>query len=98
MTAFAVRSTFHRTLQNTPGQLVVGCDMILNVKHRANWEYIQKWKQNLIEKNSKAENAKRIPHTYEIGETRERKKYQTPCQGPYTIMQFNENWYSQNED
>jgi hypothetical protein len=40
-TALAVRSTFHTTLQNTPGQLVFGHDMILNVKHEANWEYIR---------------------------------------------------------
>jgi hypothetical protein len=39
-TAFAVRSTFHTTLQNTPGQLAFGRDMILNFKHEANWEYI----------------------------------------------------------
>jgi transposase InsO family protein len=32
-TAFAVRSTFQTTLQNTPGQLVFGRDMILNIKH-----------------------------------------------------------------
>jgi transposase InsO family protein len=33
-TAFAVQSTFNTTLQNTPGQLVCGHDMILNVnKH-----------------------------------------------------------------
>jgi hypothetical protein len=63
-TAFAVQSTFHTTLQNTPGQLVFGCDMILNVKHEANWEYIRARKQNIILKNNKAENAKRIPHTY----------------------------------
>jgi transposase InsO family protein len=46
-TAFAVRSTFHTTLQNTPGQLVFWRDMILNVKHETNWEYIRAWKQNL---------------------------------------------------
>jgi hypothetical protein len=57
-TAFAVRSTFHTTLHNTPGQLVFGCDMILNVKHEANWEYIRARKQNIIVKNNKAENNK----------------------------------------
>jgi hypothetical protein len=67
-TAFAVRSTFHTTLQNTPGQLVFGCDMILNVKHDANWEYIRARKQNIILKNDMAENAKRIPHTYNVGD------------------------------
>ena len=29
-TAFAVRSTFHTSLQSTPGQLVFGRDMIFN--------------------------------------------------------------------
>ena len=70
--------------------------MILNVKHEANWEYIREWKQDLIEKNSKAENAKRIPHTYEIGDEvflrrGNENKYETPYQGPYTITQINEN-------
>jgi hypothetical protein len=36
-TAFAVRSTFHTSLQNTPGQLVFGRDMIFNIQHIANW-------------------------------------------------------------
>ena len=95
-TAFAVRSTFHTTLQNTPGQLVFGRDMILNVKHEANWEYIRQRKQKLIEKNNKAENSKRIPHTYEIGDKvllrrGNENKYETPYQGPYIITQINEN-------
>jgi hypothetical protein len=95
-TAFAVQSTFHTTLQNTPGQLVFGRDMILNVKHEANWEYIRVWKQNIILKNNKAENTKRIPHTSNIGDKVLLKigtenKYETPCQGPFTITQVNEN-------
>jgi hypothetical protein len=89
-TAFAVRSTFHTTLQNTPGQLVFGRDMILNVKHEANWEYIRAQKQDIILKSNKAENAQRIPHTYNIGDKVLLKrgtenKYETPCQGPFTI-------------
>ena len=51
-TAFAVQSTFHTTLQQTPGQLVFGRDMIFNIKHTANWEYIRQRKQNLINKNN----------------------------------------------
>jgi hypothetical protein len=66
--AFAVRSTFHTTLRNTPGELVFGRDMIFNIKHEANWEFIRKRRQQLIEKNNEAENAKRIPHTYNIGD------------------------------
>jgi hypothetical protein len=67
-TAFAVQSTFHTTLRNTPGQLVFGRDMIFNIKHEANWEFIQKRKKQPIEKNNEAENAKQIPHTYNIGD------------------------------
>jgi len=63
-TAFAVRSTYHTTLKNTPGQLVFGRDMIFNIKHVTNWEYIRQNKQKMIEKNNKAENAKRVAHSY----------------------------------
>jgi transposase InsO family protein len=63
-TAFAVRSTYHTTLKKTPGQLVFGRDMIFNIKHVANWEYIRQNKQKMIEKNNKAENAKRVAHSY----------------------------------
>jgi hypothetical protein len=52
-------------------------------------------KQNIILKNNKAENAKRIPHTYTIGDKVLLKrgtenKYEAPCQGPFTITQVNE--------
>ena len=57
-TAFAVRSTFHTTLQQTPGQLVFGRDMIFNVKHTANWEYIKQRKQTIINKSNVKENSK----------------------------------------
>jgi hypothetical protein len=67
-TAFAVRSTFHTTLRNTPGQLVFGRDLIFNIKHEANCKFICKRKQQLIEKNSEAENANCIPHTYNLGD------------------------------
>src|SRR5687768_17170935 len=56
-TAFAVRSTYHTTLRKMPGQHVFGCDMIFNIHHVTNWEYIRQNKQHLIYKNNKAENA-----------------------------------------
>ena len=67
-TAFAVRSTYHTTLKKTPGQLVFGRDMIFNIKHVANWEYIRQNKQKMIEKNNKAENAKRVAYSYKEGD------------------------------
>jgi hypothetical protein len=70
--------------------------MILNVKHEANWEYIRARKQKIIEKNNKAENATRVPHTYSIGDKvlikrGNENKYETPYQGPYTVTSVNEN-------
>jgi transposase InsO family protein len=65
-TAFAVRSTFHTTLQNSPEQLAFGRGMILNTKHTANWDFIRQRKENLINKNNLRENSKRIKHIYNI--------------------------------
>ena len=48
--AWAVRSTYHTTLQSTPGQLVFGRDMIWDIAHVANWQYIKQRKQTLIDK------------------------------------------------
>ncbi len=57
-TAFAVRSTYHTTLKKTPGQLVFGRDMIFNIQHVANWEYIRQNKHCRIDKNNKAKKRK----------------------------------------
>jgi hypothetical protein len=39
--AFAIRSTYHMTLQAMPGQLVFGRDMLLPIKFKANWAEIK---------------------------------------------------------
>src|SRR5687767_4251471 len=95
-TAFAVRSTYHTTLKKTPGQLVFGRDMIFNIQHIANWEYIRQNKQKLIENNNKAENAKRIEHSYKVGDPvlvkrGTENKYKSPYRGPYDILKVNDN-------
>ena len=65
-TAYAVWSTYHTTLQATPGQLVFGHDMIFNIKHQANWKAIKEREQNLINYNNQRKNAKRMRHEYQI--------------------------------
>jgi hypothetical protein len=47
-TAFAPRSTYHMTLQATPGQLVFSRDMVLNVQHLTDWTAIKAHKQQII--------------------------------------------------
>eukprot|EP00957_Ditylum_brightwellii_P030792 2333278-Ditylum_brightwellii.AAC.1 len=56
---FAPRDMVHTIMQATPMQLVFGKDAILNVKHQANWKYINERKEKLIKKKNEQENKKR---------------------------------------
>jgi hypothetical protein len=55
-TMFAIRATFHNSLQATPLQLVFGRDAIMNTKFEDNWHLIKNNKQKLIQINNKNEN------------------------------------------
>jgi transposase InsO family protein len=95
-TAFAARSTFHTSLQSIPGQLVFGRDMIFNIQHIANWEFIKQRKQKIINLNNKKENSKRVQHVYQVGDhillhRGTENKYESSYQGPFVIMQGNDN-------
>ncbi len=48
---FALRATYHTTLQATPAQLVFGRDAVLNVKFQANCQLIKELKQGKIHNN-----------------------------------------------
>jgi putative transposase len=94
--SFAMRATYHTTLQATPGQLVFGRDMILNTQYLADWTAIKARKQELIRKNNIIENSRRIPHEYRPGdqvmlEHHRANKYEQPYKGPYIITRVNEN-------
>jgi hypothetical protein len=52
-TMFALRATYHTTLDATPMQLVFGRDAILNIKFEADCQYIKRRKQKLIHKNNR---------------------------------------------
>ncbi len=87
--AFAIRATYHTTLQKSPGQLVFGRDMVFNVQHVADWELIRACKQKLIKKNNEQENKTRIPHTYQVGDLvmfkKGAHKYEQPKTGPHEV-------------
>jgi hypothetical protein len=94
--AFALRSTYHMTLQAMPGQLIFGRDMVLNVQHLTDWTAIKARKQQIIHKNNRIENSKRIPHHCQVGdlvmlENNRANKYEQPYSGPYRITQVNTN-------
>ena len=96
-TAFAVRSTFHTTLHKSPGQLVFGRDMIHNIAFKANWNRIQKRKQDIINKSNKKENKSRVPYEYKVGDQvlletpGILRKLSTPHTGPYSITNVYKN-------
>ena len=93
--AFAIRSTFHTTLKATPGQLVFGRDMIMNISHEADWQQIKANKLKKILSNNKRENKKRTPHEYKEGDKvlleKEANKYERNNDGPFTITKVNKN-------
>ena len=91
--SFAIRATYHTTLRATPTQLVFGRDAMLNIQHKADWNYIKNRKQMLIDKNNEQENSKRMEYKYKINDEILIKqdwnaKYSTnPYKGPFKITE-----------
>ena len=103
--AYAVRCSYHRTLQATRGQLVFGCDMLLGINFQPNYKEMWLRKKKLINKNNKRENAKRVEYDYEVSHyayfIRDGKyrKLEREKLGPFIITQVHTNGSSEsNED
>ena len=96
-TMFAVRAIVHTTTQASPTQLVFGRDHMLNIPFEADWQLIRQRKQAKIHDNNQRENAKRVPHTYKVGDkvlvsADARDKFSTtPYQGPYVVQEVRKN-------
>ena len=95
--AFAVRSTYHTTLEATPGQLVYGRDMLLPIKFNYDWAEIRRKRQSEINRNNRRENKARIDHTYVAGEkvyvkkTGNYRKLSAPKEGPHLVERVYDN-------
>ena len=93
----AMRAVVHTTTRATPSQLVFGRDALLNVSFEANWQYIKERKQKLIVQNNRKENARRVPHTYHVGDAvmirldPKRKHGSAKYSGPHTLTAINDN-------
>ena len=48
-------------------QLLFGCDTILAIKHRVNWEIIRQQNRAQINKGSICKNQHKIGHNYKVG-------------------------------
>ena len=74
-----------------------GQDALLNISFQADWQYIKEQKQHRILQNNKKENARRLPHTYKVGDqvmvklNPHRKLEGARFDGPYTVNQVNDN-------
>jgi hypothetical protein len=90
-TAWAIRSTYHTILQARPCQLVFGRDMIHDIAFRANWDQIQKRKQDIINKSNQKENKSQITYEYKVGDQVLLETpgilqiLSTPLTGPYPV-------------
>ena len=99
--AWALRSTVSAVTGKSPGQLAFKTDMIMQAAIEVNWTKIMQSKNKMIEKNSKFENAKRINHTYQVGDfikimheknSRMRPtKLSAPSEGPYKVLHIYDN-------
>ena len=89
--AYAMRSTYHTTLQATPAQLIFRRDMIYPVEYVAEWDVLRQKKQKQIDKNNHRENSRQIDFDYRVGQkiliinTNIQRKLDNPTTGPYKI-------------
>ena len=95
--AWAIRASYHSTLQSTPSQLVFGRDMLFNIKKTINWKLITNNKRKQIVRDNTRENTGRIPHTYNVGDRVLRlkrgvmRKYSKQKSDPFTVVQVHTN-------
>ena len=57
---YEVQCSYHRTLQDTPGQLVFGCNMLTYINFQPNYKEVWLRKQKIINNNNKRENEKLV--------------------------------------
>ena len=65
---WALRASYHSTLQASPGQTVFGRDMLFDLTFNTKWDNIQENKQQKINYRNIRENLRRIPFDYQIGD------------------------------
>ena len=90
---YAVRCSYHSTLRATPGQLVFGRDMLLDLKFEPNYQEVWANKQKRINYDNIRENSKRVSHDYKINDyvyvlrDGNYRKLEGDKQGPYRVTE-----------
>ena len=90
---FSIISITNRQKVCSPGQLLFGCDIILSIKHKVDWELIRQQKQAHINTSNIRKNRHRVVHDYKVRDKamltkHTAYKYGTPYTGPFVIAQY----------
>ena len=91
--AYAIRCSHHSTLKATPGQLVFGRDMLLDLKFEPNYNEMWAKKEKRINYDNVRENSKRAYHDYKVNEyvyiirDGQYRKLEGDKQGPFQITE-----------
>ena len=94
---FAIRATYHTTLQASPAQLVFGRDMILPFKVEVDWHMLKQRRQAEINRNNARENKNRVEHEHKPGDKLmlrnegTLRKLSAPREGPFKVLKVNNN-------
>ena len=89
---FTIRSKISRQKGYSPGQLIFGRDMIIQIKHRVDWELIRQKKQMQINRDNARKNRHRVDYDYKVGDkvmltNQTSYKHETPYKDPFVITQ-----------
>jgi hypothetical protein len=66
--AWAVSSTYHTVLKDSPGAAIFGRDMLFDIPFIAAWQKIGEHRQQLTDLNNACENKGRIDYDYKVGQ------------------------------
>ncbi|GFH50538.1 hypothetical protein CTEN210_07014 [Chaetoceros tenuissimus] len=95
--AWAVRASYHSTLQAAPAQLVFRRDMMFNLSKAIDGKAIIERKRKQFARDNERENAARISHQYQVGDRVLKKtngilrKFSKKKSDPYQILAIHNN-------
>jgi hypothetical protein len=66
--AWAICSTFHTVITDSPGAAIFGWDMLFDIPFMADWHKIGEQSQSLTDHGNQCKNAKHIDYDYKVGD------------------------------
>jgi len=93
---YAFRATIHKTLNNTPGGMAFGRDMVLPIPLLMDFNQLRQKRQVLVDENNRRANLKRRFKDYEVGDEvlillEDPAKLDPRAEGPFMVEQIHTN-------